>query len=341
MANIELPRNCGSAFLAFAAGLVILSASPSPADAQQRTQGFAVERFYPSAPGGGWFVMDDVSLSGGLGGAISLTTGYSRNPLEVTSPDGTRRLILVSSEAFLDVGMAVTYDRYRFYFNFPVPLLVTGNSGTLGPYQLTAPSLNIATNPDTISDSRVGFDVRLLGKPASSFRLGAGAQLIIPSGARADYVTDGRYRGMFRLLPAGDIGRFSYAGQLGVHIRPVEGLLPPGSPNGNELLFGVSAGSRFSVRSGWDVVVGPEFSGETAFRSFFNNGQTGFEGLLTGRLERTGDRPHLRLRMGIGHGLVEHFGAPQWRILVGVELFGQRQDRSGSSGNGSYRTTQD
>jgi hypothetical protein len=323
MANSESRRDRRGIFLAFAAGLVILTASPSPANAQQQTQGFAVERFYPSAPGGGWFVMDDVNISGGIGGAISLTTGYSRNPLEVTSPDGTRRLTLVSGEAFLDVGAAVTYNRYRLYVNIPVPLSVIGNSGTVGQFQLTAPSLSIGANPDTVSDTRLGFDGRLLGKPGSLFRLGLGAQLIIPSGARADYVTDGRYRGMFRFLTAGDAGRFSYAGQFGLHVRPVEGSLPPGGPNGNELLFGMSAGRRFGVRNGWDAVVGPEFYGETAVRSNFN-GQTGFEGLLTGRLERTGDRPHLRFKLGVGHGLVQHFGAPQWRILVGVELFGQR-----------------
>jgi hypothetical protein len=308
------------------------------ADAQQQAQGFAVERFYASAPGGGWFVMDDVNISGGLGGAISLTTGYSRNPFVVS--DGAKRLILVANEAFVDVGVAVTYDRFRIYLDVPVPLVVAGNSGMVGPFPVNAPSLNVAQNPDTISDSRVGFDMRLLGKPGSSFRLGAGAQLIIPSGNRADYVTDGRYGGMFRLFPAGDVGRFSYAGQFGLHIRPAEDLPLPGSPNGNELLFGVGAGRRFSVRSGWGMVVGPEFFGETAVHSN-SNGQTGFEGLLTTRLERTGDRPHLRFKIGIGHGIVEHFGAPEWRILVGVELVGHRPNGSLSSGGSSRGATQD
>lgn len=324
MASFERHRDGASAYLAFPVGLLIsLSVWPWLADAQQPPQGFAVERFYPSAPGGGWFVMDDVNMNGKLGGAIALTTGYSRKPLEVASPDGTQRFTLLSNEAFADVGLAVTYDRYRVYLNLPIPLLVTGNSGTLGPYQLSAPSVNIATNPDTISDSRVGFDMRLLGKPESSLRLGMGAQLIIPSGDRADYVTDRRYRGMFRFLAAGDAGRLSYAGQLGMHIRPVDQSAVPGSPNGNEFLFGMSAARRFPVRSGWAVAVGPEFCGETAVRSFFS-GQTGFEGLLTGRLEGTGDGPHTRIKMGIGHGLVQQFGAPEWRILFGVELFVRR-----------------
>jgi hypothetical protein len=321
MANFK-SRCIRSACFAF----LIFAACPSHADAQQVTQGYAVERFYPSAPGAGWFVMDDVNLSGGLGGAISLTTSYSHNPLVVTSPDGAQRLVLVSNEAFADVGFAITYDRYRFYLDLPVPLVVTGNSGTVGPYQVTAPSLNVAQNPDTLSDVRLGFDMRLLGDPGGLFRLGAGAQLLIPSGDRADYVTDGRYGGMFRILPAGDIGRFSYAGQFGVHIRPDEGLVLPGSPDGNELLFGVSAGRKFALRNRWHLIVGPEFFGESAIHSSSRD-QTGFEGLLTGRLEKISDRPHLRLKAGIGHGIVQHFGAPEWRVLVGVELVSHRPSK--------------
>jgi hypothetical protein len=80
----------GFALFVCAAGFVTLSVGPATAQQQtqplQQTQGFAVERFYPSAPGGGWFVMDDINISGGLGGAISLTGGYALNPLEVSSP---------------------------------------------------------------------------------------------------------------------------------------------------------------------------------------------------------------------------------------------------------------
>ena len=344
MANSERCRKryrnrCGMFLLCAAglvpAGLIMLCASPAAAQ-QTPTAGLAVERFYPSAPGGGWFVLDDIDFGGGLGGAVSVATGFARNPLVVTSADGRQRVTLVSGEAFLDVGAAITRDRYRLYVNIPVPLTVTGNSGTLGPYQLTAPSLSVGANPDTVSDTRLGFDMRLLGKTAGKLRLGAGGQLIFPSGNRADYVTDGRYRGMFRLLAAGDADRLSWAGQIGVHVRPVEGLLPPGGPNGNEILFGAGAGRRFTVHSGWDAVVGPEFYGERAIHSNYR-GQTGFEGLLTGRVERTGDQPHLRFKVGIGHGLVQNFGAPEWRIVAGVEMSGQSRNRGASAG-GSQQT---
>jgi hypothetical protein len=229
----------------------------------------------------------------------------------------------VSEEAFADFGAAITHDRIRGYIDFPVPLVLSGTSGTLGEYQFTAPSVNFASNPDTVSDPRIGFDIRLLGEPGGLLRLGAGAQLIFPNGNRSDYVTDGKYRGMFRFLAAGDAGMFTYAGQLGVHVRTLNDAPVPGSPNGSEFLYGISGGRRFAGSNGWAVVAGPEIFGETAFRAFFS-GETGTEALLTGRLEHTGTNRNLRIKLGVGHALVQDFGAAQWRIVFGVEIFGHK-----------------
>ena len=305
------------------AALFLLGCFLPIAEAQQQVSGFAVDRFYQSAPGGGWFIMDDLDISGQLGGAIEATSGYERNPLVITSPDGKQTLAVVSQEAFLDIGASVTYSRFRGYVNFPFPLVVTGTSGTLAPYQFTAPSLTLGTNPDTISDTRIGFDVRLFGQPGSLLRLGAGAQAYIPSGNRADYVTDARYRGMFRFLAAGDAGAFRYAGQLGIHVRPLNESPVPDSPNGNEFLYGVSGGRSFALSNDWAVIAGPEIFGEKAFHPS-SRGEAGAEALLTGRFERTGAGRNLRIKVGIGHALVQNFGAAQWRIVYGVELFGHK-----------------
>jgi hypothetical protein len=301
------------------AGVVAFAAR---AGAQQQPQGFALDRFYPSAPGGGWFVMDDLDLHGGLGGAVSMTTGYSRNALRVT--DGSQHLAVVSDQVITDLGFAVTYDRWRLYLDLDAPLLAKGQAGTVGDYQLTAPSFDLGTHPDTLSDARLGADVRLLGEPRSAFRLGAGAQLFIPNGDRGDYDTDGTFRAMVRALAAGDLGVLAYAAQLGVHIRPLDDAPAPGSPQGSELLFGAAVGARLPVRPdrGTVFVVGPEVYGETALRSFFGTTATGLEGLLTGRLERPNARgPKWRVKVGGGGGLDPHFGAPAWRVVVGVELF--------------------
>jgi OmpA-OmpF porin, OOP family len=318
-------RNSERAF-AFGAVLLAVTGVASLANAQQQVQGFAVERLYPSAPGGGWFVMDDLSMRGGLGGDVQLTGGYAYKPLRVT--DGTTHLPVVQDEASTDFGFAATYDRWRVYLNLDVPVLTQGQGGIVGAYQLTAPSVDPGSHPDSLSDARLGVDGRLVGAPGGPFRLGAGAQLFVPEGSRADYDSDGTVRAMLRVLFAGDVGSWSYAGQLGVHIRPLDDAPAPGSPRGSELLFGVAAGPRFIVGSGTALVVGPEVYGQSAFQSFLGKDTTGVEGLLSARMEGTADDGgQLRVKLGAGGGLDQHFGAPEWRIVLAVELFDHSTDR--------------
>ena len=290
-----------------------------PVQAQAQAQGFSVERLYPSAPGAGWLVMDALDLRGGLGGALALTLGYAHGSLRV----GPESLAVVTHQAIADFGMAITYDRFRVSFNTTMPLATSGTSGTVGDSGFVAPSVNLASTPDTLSDYVLGFDARIFGDPGGRFRLGAGAQLIIPNGRLADYDTDGTFRAIGRVLVAGDEGLFTYAAHLGVHVRPRDDGRGSGGPRGSELLFGVAAGARLAVAQGWAVVVGPELFGQTAFRSLFGADTTGLEALLSGRLEGTGEGAQLRVRVGVGVGLDPSFGTPQWRVLVGAELFGR------------------
>jgi hypothetical protein len=317
-----MPNSSWHRALGFAAVLLAMGASASRAQAQQQAQGFAVERFYPSAPGGGWFVMDALDMQGGLGGAMALTLGYARNPLRIA--DGLQSLSVVSDEATADFGFAVTYRCFRLSLDMDMPLVITGEGGTVGGYAFAAPSVNPGVNPDTLSDYRIGFDARILGQPGGRFRLGASAQLFIPNGHRADYDTDDTFRGMVRALLAGDVEHFAYAGQLGVHIRPLDDSPTPGSPRGSELLFGAAGGAKLPVGRGadWAVVVGPEIYGATAFRSFFAANGTALEGLLSGRLEGTRvNSVQMRFKLGVGAGIDQHFGAPEWRLVLGIEMF--------------------
>ena len=201
------------------AGMVLV---PSIAEAQQVAQGFAVERFYPSAPGGGWFVMDTLDMHGGLGGTLAISSGYAYRPLQVATPDGAQHLAVVSDEAFADLGVAVTYDRYRVSMNMTSPLVVAGQDGSVGSTTYKAPSVDVGTNTDLISDVRIGLDARLFGTQTSAFRLGASAQLFVPSGDRSEYDTDGTYRAMGRVLFAGDLAFLSYAGQVGLRAPEID-----------------------------------------------------------------------------------------------------------------------
>lgn len=310
--------------MAFAIIALGLSGTPA-ARAQQQAQGFALERFTPAAPGAGWFVMDDLTLHGGLGGAISLSLGYSHNPLSLTLPGGAQSLAVVQHETSASIAMAVTYDRFRLHAIFTSPVYVAGQGGAVGDWQFTSPKANLEQTPDTISDVQLGLDARLYGEPDGPVRLGGGAQLIVPSGARADYLTDGTYRAAGRFLFAGDLGQFSYAGHAGVHLRPLDDSPVPGSPRGSELLFGLAGGAKLTLLGG-SFLLGPELFGATALRSFFGGETTALEALLAARFEQaTSAAGAVRIKLGFGAGLHPRFGAPEWRAIVAIELVGQLQ----------------
>jgi hypothetical protein len=311
------------------AALTAVAAWSTGARAQEQAEGFGVERLYLSAPGAGWFVMDTLDMRGGLGGVAALTLGYAHDPLRIKTSDGSQHLAVVSDEAFANFGFAATYDRWRLYLNFNVPLVIEGQSGIVGNYQFTAPAVNPGVNPDTLSDARIGFEGRLFGDAASPFRMGVDAQLFVPNGERAEYDTDDSYRAMARILVAGDVGLLTYAGHLGVHVRPLDDSPTPGSPQGSELLFGAAAGAKMFVSQSRDtaLVVGPELFGATAFQSFLASGGTALEGLLSARVEGTrDDEPQLRLKVGVGAGIDPRFGAPEWRAVIGIELFDHHAD---------------
>jgi hypothetical protein len=290
---------------------------PPTAFAQQAqdVRGFASERLYLSAPGSTWFAVDDLRWPRELSAAASLTLGYAHRPLDVQG------LAVVRHQTFADFGLAVASDRFQFHAHFPSPVYVAGQSGAAGDLRYTAPSANVERNPDTISDARLGFAARLLGDPEGPLRAGASAELFFPSGSRADYSSDGSYRGVFRLVFAGDGNRFAWAGHAGVHLRSLDEAYP-GSPRGSEALFALAGGARFPLLRA-SFLVGPEVSGATAFRSFFGSDTTELEALLTARFEGPG--PHgtrLGLKAGAGAGLHPEFGAPRWRAVIGIELRG-------------------
>ena len=304
-----------------AVAVAIVLATTATARAQPQP-GYAVERLSPSAPGAGWLVMDTLDMQGELGGAFAATIDYAHDPLNISS--GSQQLAVVSRESMLDIGAAVTHKWWRLSVDFATPVVIKGDSGSIGGTSFVAPNVDLGANPDTFADARIGFEARLVGDATSAFRAGAGAELFVPSGHVSDYDTDGTYRAMLRGLVAGDVGRFTYAAQLGVHIRPLDDSPLPDSPRGSELVFGAAAGARVAVCSCTDVIVGPEIFGATAFHAMFAGGTTSLEALMSARMEgtaRTGRQ--LRVKLGVGAGLATSLGTPDWRAVLGVELFGR------------------
>jgi hypothetical protein len=148
-----------------------------------------------------------------------------------------------------------------------------------------------------------------------------------PNSNSGEYITDGGFRGMFRLLAAGDAGDFTWAAHAGLHLRPQDDAPVPGGPRGSELLFGLAGGARVRL-GGPMLVIGPEVFGASAFSGLLGSSTTALEGLLSTRIEGTAESgQQLRVRLGTGLGSDQQFGAPAWRIVVGIEVF----DRSAGS----------
>ena len=119
------------------------------ASAQQQTQGFAVERFYPSGISGRRVVCDG-------------RPQHQRVASEAQShsPAAMREIRSRSYPVslFIDVGLAATYHRYRLYLESPRACGRLRNANCQ----------RVGTNPDSISDTRVGFDALLFGKPGDA-----------------------------------------------------------------------------------------------------------------------------------------------------------------------------
>src|SRR5262249_20392300 len=154
-------------------GALLLALS---ARAQTPVQGFDAERFFPSAPGAGWFVMDSLDMHGELGGAISFSARYARDPLRVGG------VAVVTDSGYGQIAAAVTFRSWRWSLAFDVPVAVKGRTATTGGYTYPGPDLDLSSHPDTLSDVRVGVDTRLFGEPAGPFRPGLRAQLWGPRG---------------------------------------------------------------------------------------------------------------------------------------------------------------
>ena len=304
----------------FALAFILAFATPVAARAQKAAQGFSADRLYNAAPGSAYVVMDDLAMHGTLGGAMTTAVQYAHDPFHVPNGPSGGRLDVVTGQTFVNIGFAATYERFKIYANFVSPITSSGRSGVADGIEYRAPHLTLTSNPDTIADLRLGFNLRILGRWNGPFRLGLQFQLWVPSGDKSDYVTDGYYRAINRVLVAGDFDSWSYAAHLGIEDRTTIDLVP-GGPRGSEMLFGIAGGRSFGLAPRVAVAIGPELFGETAFREFFGHYTTGLEALGTARLDFGAPlSPRLRLKAAAGGGLDANFGVPSWRMVLSADV---------------------
>lgn len=279
----------------------------SPALAQTAT-GFALDRLVPSERGQDWFAADSLDVRGQARVTGGIVAGWSHEPLVVYDGDsGERERAIVANQWFGHVYASFTIvERLRLNVNLPVLIHQDGDSATLNGEQVRF------RNATTLGDLRVGALLRLLGKYREPFSLGFGVQVFLPTGERSSFTGNGTVKVVPRLVAAGEISQFVYSAQAGLGLSPRrEGWVNP-SP-GQSLGFVLAAGVRPIER----LVIGPELWGETILSDsrFLKRTSTPLE-LLLGAHYAAGE---FNLGAGAGAGLTRGYGAPQVRVVLGVE----------------------
>jgi outer membrane protein OmpA-like peptidoglycan-associated protein len=286
------------------------AASIAPSARAQSATGFQADRFNPSERGSEWFALDTLDLRGDVRPAIGVVGEWASGVFRLKNPDGSTGTTVVDQQMYLHVGASlVLADFIRVGVNVPVNVLDTGNTGTAGGLTYYAPS-----NPG-LGDSRIGVDIRIVGKYASPFTLAIGGQYFIPTGQSTDFTGDGVSHGDVRLQAAGESGIFAWALNVGYDVRAQQRFVD-GNAYGTSLMYGAAAGLRLAERH---LLVGPEIYGEANTAnsgSFFAGGSTPVEALL-GLHYTIGD--DWRVGGGAGPGITRDLGSPAVRVLASVE----------------------
>jgi outer membrane protein OmpA-like peptidoglycan-associated protein len=289
----------------------------------QRAAGFGINRFDPSQRGSEWFALESLDMRGHLRLAAGLVNDYAYKPLVLYSADGQEQAPIVEHQVFWHLGAALTlFNKVKVGLDIPLAIYNSGETGSIEGGQAGTRDDFVfdAPNGRPLGDIRISGAYKLYGAYNKILTVAAGANLYLPTGDSAGYTGDDSVRFMPFGAAAGSKGILTYAGRLGIMIRP--GAADGGGfddASGSELSFGVSGGARLM---GGKLVVGPEIYGTTVFTQFASNRATSVDALVGGHyvLPKLGPLPEgFRAGAALGPGLSHGVGTPVLRFVASIE----------------------
>lgn len=307
----SLPRGLA---LVLASGLLLVQ---SLANAAPTSTGFALDRYQPAAAGSDWFQAESLDLRGKLRPGLGLVGNYSYQPLVVLDSAGEEVDAVVRYQFFYHLGAhLVLYERLRLAASLPLVLYSVGGQGLLSE---VAGIQNVALSSYSgsgVGDARFSADLRIVGEYGGPFTLALGTRVFAAIGQETKFTSDGLARVSGRLMAAGQLGKFTYATEMGLlwHAERDDFV---GQPFGTDLTFGAAAG--LSLMDG-SIHLGPELMGSTVV----SDSGTGFlEGTSTPIELDFGAKfllaGAIRLGAAIGTGLTSGLGTPKLRLLASLE----------------------
>ncbi|HMJ13015.1 MAG TPA: OmpA family protein [Polyangiaceae bacterium] len=287
-----------------AAAIVLLTSSLGFAQELER---FELNRFQPAPAGDRFFGVQggDPASSGPL--RVMALGNYAYRPLVLYRDDGDERVGSVVSDQLLLHGAVALglFERLLLSVDVPIALVTDGDSPEADGLDIASPS------GSSLGDVRLGARVRVLGEAREPLELALGGYVWLPTGDEEKFAGDGKVRGLPALIAAGEVGRFAYAANAGVMLRPERQFAA--TQIGTELVFGAAAGVLFAKRK---LLIGPELYGSTTFDDAFQRDTTNLEAILGAKL-RVGP---VVLGAGAGPGLTRGLGTPSLRALLSVTI---------------------
>lgn len=278
-----------------------------------RAQGYLLDRFDPSERGSEWFAADSLDLRGKVRVAAGFAGAFAYRPLVVESGGATTTAIVEQSWVVHTGASLVLLDQVRLGFDLPLYAYQTGTTAVVATDFVKAP-----TDAQAFGDVRFGATLRLFGTHGGAVTGAFSGLFYLPTGSPASYTGDGMVRGGGNVAVAGDVGTFTYAANLGLHIRP-ELSGPAAEGLGVEVRYGAAAGLR--VLDG-HLVLGPEIFGAVVVSNAANEvtaRSTPLEGVMGAHVTLGRAWTRFRIGAGAGAGLTRGLGTPRARAFLDFE----------------------
>jgi len=264
--------------------------------------------------------------------------GYSHNPLRgdtVASNPGVQSRIDNPVEGqfitYLSVGSEIAN---RLSVNLMLPITayqITGDD----PSGESVGTGGISDTHVALHDLRLDARVRSYETDNHLLKVGGGAAIWIPTGNTDAFAGDGQATGYLYGAAEFNFGKFFLAGNLGPQFRPERSI---GGANGALFLASeirYSGGLYLPLRNG-KVRLGGELWGTTGLTESAGHGtfmtlrNTDFEWLAQARYVLD-DRSRWYVEGGFGTRLAAGYGAPDFRMLVGIGHYLTLLDFEGKS----------
>ncbi|MEP7052144.1 MAG: thrombospondin type 3 repeat-containing protein, partial [Pseudomonadota bacterium] len=264
--------------------------------------------------------------------------GYSHNPLRagtVTDDPTAQSKIDNPVEgqltAYLSVGTEIAN---RLSLNLMLPITALQIAGD-DPSEQSIGTGGIGDSRALLNDMRLDARVRSWETDNHLLRVGGGAALWLPTGNANAFGGDGQVTGYLYGSAEFNFGKFFLAGNLGPQFRPERSI---GGTNGALFLASeirYSGGLYLPLRDG-RVRLGGELWGTTGIESaggqstFLTGKNTDFEWLAQVRYTLD-ERKRWYAEGGFGTRLAAGYGAPDFRMLVGIGTYLTLLDFEGKS----------